>query len=148
MPTLTKEQIQNLLSTPIIARLATVKPDGSPYLVPVWEYWDGEAMFIIPRAKSKFVKYLIDEPRVAVSCADDISSDHPRILIEGTAEIVEGPSIMTGNTLSIAKEMVLRYSGEAGLRYLEDTIDKPRYLVKITPEKITSWMQGWHPKYG
>ena len=56
MPTLTKEQIQNLLSTPIIARLATVKPDGSPYLVPVWEYWDGEAMFIIPRAKSKFVK--------------------------------------------------------------------------------------------
>ena len=55
---------------------------------------------------------------------------------------------MTGNTLSIAKEMVLRYSGEAGLRYLEDTIDKPRYLVKNTPEKITSWMQGWHPKYG
>ena len=52
MPGLTSEQMDELLAGPIIARLATVKPDVAPYVVPVWQYWDGASMFIIPREKS------------------------------------------------------------------------------------------------
>lgn len=148
MPGLTPVQIDKLLSGPIIARLATVKPDGAPYIVPVWEYWDGEYLFIIPRERSQFVEYIKNEPRVAVSCADDVDPDHPRILIEGEAEIVEGPVRMSGKTLDIAREMVVRYSGKPGLKYLDETIDKSRYLLKIKPENITTWAKGWHPKYG
>ncbi len=148
MPRLTSSEIDDLLAGPIIARLAVVTPDGAPYLVPVWEYWDGAAMFIVPRERSRFVDYIRSEPRVAVSCADDVEPDHPRVLIEGTAEILEGPVKMAGRTLEIAKEMVLRYSGEPGLDYLEATIDKPRYLLKITPVKITTWTRDWHPRYG
>ena len=148
MPGLTPEQMDELLAGPIIARLATVKPDGAPYVVPVWQYWDDGSMFIIPREKSSFVEYVRNEPRVAVSCADDEDPDHPRVLIEGTAEIVEGPAAMTGRMLEIAREMVLRYAGEPGLAYLQATIDKPRYLLRISPEKITTWASGWHPRYG
>ena len=148
MPGLTPEQIDGLLAGPIIARLATVKPDGAPYVVPVWQYWDGGAMYIIPRERSRFVEYVRHEPRVAVSCADDVDPDHPRVLIEGTAEIVEGPAVMAGRMLEIGREMVLRYAGEPGLAYLQATIDKPRYLLKVTPDKITTWAVGWHPKYG
>lgn len=147
MPGLTPEQVDELLAGPIIVRLATVKPDGAPYVVPVWEYWDDGAMYIIPREKSRFMEYIKNEPRVAVSCADDVDPDHPRVLIEGTAEIVEGPVKMTGRMLEIAREMVVRYAGEPGLAYLESTIDNPRYLLKITPEKMTSWVKGWHPRY-
>ena len=147
MPGLTPEQVDKLLAGPIIARLATVKPDGSPYLVPVWEYWEDGAMYIIPREKSRFMEYIKNEPRVAVSCADDVDPDHPRILIEGTAEIVEGPVKMAGRVLEIAREMVVRYAGEPGLAYLESTIDNPRYLLKITPDKMTTWVKGWHPRY-
>jgi hypothetical protein len=104
-------------------------------------------MYIIPREKSAFMEYIKNEPRVAVSCADDVDPDHPRVLIEGTAEIVEGPVKMAGRSLDIAREMVVRYAGEPGLAYLESTIDNPRYLLKITPEKMTSWAKGWHPRY-
>ena len=148
MPGLTSEQVDELLAGPIIARLATVKPDGSPYVVPVWEYWEDGAMYIIPREKSRFMEYVKNEPRVAVSCADDVDPDHPRLLIEGTAEIVEGPVKMAGRTLDIAREMVVRYAGEPGLAYLESTIDNPRYLLRIRPDKMTTWAKGWHPRYG
>ena len=148
MPELTRVQVNEFLATPVIARLATVQPDGAPYVVPVWQHWDGEAMYVIPRGRSRFVEHIRAEPRVAVSCADDVGAAHRRVLIEGRAEIVEGPVPMAGRTLDIAREMAERYGGEAGLRYLEGTMDKPRYLLRIVPDTLTTWEGGWHPRYG
>ena len=91
MPPLSQARIDALLAGPVTARLATVKPDGAPYVVPVWQYWDGTSMFIIPREKSRFVDHLRRDPRVAVSCADDVDPAHPRVLLEGSVEIVAGP---------------------------------------------------------
>ncbi len=148
MPALTKDEIADLLSGPIIARLATVKPDGGPYIVPVWEYWDGSSMYIIPRGKSRFVEYIAANPKVAISCADDVNASHARVLLEGEAEIVAGPVKMEGRMLEIATEMAERYGGVDGLAYLEGTKDAPRYLLKLTPAKVTSWRGPWHPRYG
>ncbi len=147
MPPLTPEQVDALLAGPMVARLATVKPDGAPYVVPIWQYWDGEVMYLIPRGKSRFVEYLKREPRVAISCADDNEPSRGRILIEGEAEIVDGPTLMSGATLEIAKEMAERYGGEGGLTYLEGTMDMARYLVRVRPTKMTTWAGGWHPRY-
>ena len=83
MPPLTKAQIDALLAGPINARLATVKPDGAPYVVPVWQYWDGKSLYIIPREKSRFVAHIRHEARVAVSCADDVDLAHPRRAARG-----------------------------------------------------------------
>ena len=53
---------------------------------------------------------------------------------------------------SIARTMILpaavRYLGEHGPEYLEPTADRPRYLIKFTPTKVTSW-EGveWAEKY-
>jgi nitroimidazol reductase NimA-like FMN-containing flavoprotein (pyridoxamine 5'-phosphate oxidase superfamily) len=147
MPSLTPKEVDDLLAGPVIARLAVVKPDGAPYVVPVWQHWDGKAMYLIPRARSRFVDYLASEPRVAVSCADDGDARRSRVLIEGTAEVVEGPALMTGRMLEIAKEMAERYGGKSGLGYLEGTLTKPRYLVRIAPRKMTTWAGGWHRRY-
>jgi len=144
---LTKDEMDRFLATPVVARLATVKPDGSPYVVPVWQQWDGESMWIIPRARSSFVGHIGHEPRVCVSCADD-GSGHRRVLIEGVAEIVEGPVGMVGRMLEIAKEMAVRYMGPEGPSYLGATADRPRYLVRVRPVRVTSWQGGeWHPRY-
>ena len=48
---LTREEIDRFLAAPVVARLATVRLDGSLYVVPVWQQWDGESMWIIPRAR-------------------------------------------------------------------------------------------------
>ncbi len=44
--------------------------------------------------------------------------------------------------------MSLRYLGEHGPEYLKPTLNRPRYLIEIVLDKVTSW-EGveWHPRY-
>lgn len=144
---LTSQEINELLAQPIIARIATVKPDGAPHVAPVWQQWDGEAMWVIPRSRSSWFENLRQEPRVCVSCADDNDSEHARVTIEGIAEIVEGPVGLVGRVKEIADEMAVRYMGPDGPMYAAKTADRLRYLIKVTPTKITSWRGEWHPRY-
>ncbi len=145
---LTPEQIDQFLATPIIARIASLKPDGAPYVAPVWQHWDGTHMWVIPRAKARFADYIKNDPRVCVSCADDVNPEHTRVTIEGRAEVVEGPVPLEGRTKEIADEMAIRYMGPNGPAYASKTADRLRYLVRITPEKITSWSgTEWHQRY-
>ena len=39
---LTAEEMEDFLAGNAVARLATLKPDGSPYVMPVWYQWDGQ----------------------------------------------------------------------------------------------------------
>ena len=142
-----QDELQSFLAGPVVARIATVDSQGAPYITPVWQEWDGEAMWVIPREKSVFVQHLIGNPRVAVSCALD-SSPYTRALVRGRAEIVAGPALMQGDWLAMARRMARRYLGEQGPDYLEPSRDRPRYWVKIAPEQTISW-EGveWAAKY-
>ncbi len=145
---MTRDEITAFLSGPVIARLATVQAGGAPYIAPIWQQWDGERMYVVGRAGSAFVDHIRNEPRVAVSCADDVNPEHARVLIEGVAEILEGPAPMTGRMLRIAEEMAVRYMGPDGPTYVRRTVDRPRCLIAISPESTVSWAGGeWHPRY-
>ena len=148
MPKLTRTELNALLAGPVIARLATVTREGTPYIAPVWQTWDGEVMHIIPRGRAHFVEHIRENPLVAISCADDVDPEHARVLNQGRAEITDGPAIMAGETLGIAREMAERYGGADGVEYLEATLDKPRYRISIAPITLTSWRGAWHPRYG
>ena len=144
---LTREEIEEFLAGPVVARVATVDANGVPYITPAWQEWDGEAMWIVPRERTQFVKHLRNNPNIAVSCALDRGT-YTRVLIRGKAEIVFGPAPMEGKCLEIANRMATRFLGEHGPEYLVPTYDRPRYLIKITPESIVSW-DGveWAKKY-
>ena len=45
---LTRKEIKEFLSGPVVARVATVKPEGTPYVTPVWQHYDGKAIYFIP----------------------------------------------------------------------------------------------------
>ncbi len=147
MRSLTNEEIKAFLAGAVVARVAMVKLDGSPYVAPVWQEYDGQALYFIPREKSAFVPWIKAHPRIAISCALD-TAPYTRVLFEGQAEIVEGPKPMEGLTLEIARRMAVRYLGEHGPEYLEPSQPRPRYLIKLVPEKVTSW-EGveWAAKY-
>ena len=144
---LTAEEIKEFLDGAIVARIATIDSNGDPYITPVWQEWDGEALWVIPREKTIFVKHLKKNPRISVSCALD-GGTYTRVLFRGRAEIVNGPAIMEGEWLEIGRRMSTRYLGPRGPEYLEGSADRPRYLVKIIPEKTISW-DGveWAGKY-
>lgn len=144
---LTPEEISAFLADPIVARVATVDEDGFPYITPVWEEWDGESMWIVPREKSAWVQHLKKNPNVAISCADD-SSPYMRTLMRGKAEIISGPEPMQGKCLEIANRMATRYLGERGPEYLIPTLDRPRYLIQFTPSTMKTWVGvEWANKY-
>ena len=92
---LTAEEVAEFLAGPVVARVATVDEDGMPYITPVWQEWDGEALWVVPRERSVWVKHIKTNPKIAVSCAMD-SDTYTRVLMRGTAEIVFGPAPMAG----------------------------------------------------
>lgn len=140
---LTTDELKAFLAQPYLAMLGTVREDGGPYVVPVWHEYDGEALYIVARERSQYVTHIRRDPRVAVA----IVGEGTQVLILGQATIVEGPTTQ-GRWVEIALRMAERYGGEDGLQYLRGTLDRPRYLIRITPEKITSWQgEGWHPRY-
>ncbi len=147
---LTKEEMFSFLQQPVVARLATIQPDGWPYVSPVWQEWDGNVMWIVPREKSAFVGNIRNEPRVCISVALE-EAPYTRVTIQGNAEIVEGPVDSQNGAaqwVAIATRMAVRYLGDHGPEYLEPTMNRPRYLVRVIPEKVITW-EGveWHSKY-
>jgi PPOX class probable F420-dependent enzyme len=136
-----------LLRETIVARLATIDDDGYPYIVPVWTEWDGSAMWLVARARSAYAAHIVARPKVALSIVRPDAAD-TRALILGRAEVVAGPGPLEGETEAIARRMAARYEGADGDRYIDESIDWPRVLVRIVPDKIQSWGDpGWHPKY-
>jgi nitroimidazol reductase NimA-like FMN-containing flavoprotein (pyridoxamine 5'-phosphate oxidase superfamily) len=131
-----------------LARLAVLDENGWPYVQPVWYQWDpAEGIFwIIARKKSAWAPMMQNNSKVAITI-DGEERPYKKVTVQGTAEVVEEPNI-GGQWVEIARQMSYRYLGEHGPDYLVPTLDKPRWLFKITPTVLTTW-QGvdWHPKY-
>ncbi len=144
---LTPAEVREFLAGPVVARIATIDENGVPYVTPVWQEWDGEAFWIVPRQRSAWVAHIKKNPNVGISCAQDAGT-YKRVTAQGKAEIVSGPAPMQGQCLDVANRMALRFLGERGPEYLVPTYDRPRYLVKIVPTKMLTW-DGieWASKY-
>lgn len=136
-----------LLRQPIVGRLATIDDDGYPMIVPVWFDWEGTAFLIVARARSRYLAHLRRDPRVALSI---VAPDDPdvRVHVRGRAAIIAGPGPLEGELLALARRLAERYEGPAGLDYIEASRAWERCLVRIDPERITSWASpDWHPRY-
>ena len=144
MPRMTEAELQTFFSSDILCRLGCLDDQGHPYVVPCWFQYAAGGFYIIPRARSVWAKYLQQDGRVSL-CID--AETGQRALIIGGAEIIEEPNT-GGRWVEIAREMAFRYRGQAGLTYLEQSLDEPRWLFFIKPAKIITWQGGgWAQKY-
>lgn len=92
-------QARGLLASQRVARLATVRPDGSPHVVPVVFALVGEQIFTCVDGKPKTtlqlqrLRNIADDPRVAV-LGDFYSEDWATlwwVRADGVARIAQGP---------------------------------------------------------
>ncbi len=152
---MTRDEMDEFLAGNALARLAVVKPDGSPYVIPVWYQWDGEAMWFVGRQRSAWCTYIENDGRVAVvvdmehSPPDESGKGReiPKVIMEGIAEVVEHPNV-GGKWVEIAEQMSYRYLGPNGPTYLTSTLNQPRWLIKMTPTNIKTWQGvGWARRY-
>jgi nitroimidazol reductase NimA-like FMN-containing flavoprotein (pyridoxamine 5'-phosphate oxidase superfamily) len=144
---MTDAELRWFLAGPWNARVGCLTDSGAPYVVPAWYEWDGQDYWLVPRARSVWARYLQRDGRVCL-CIDQDAAPHRRVQVLGEAEIVETPNV-GGKWVAIAERMARRYLGaEDGPKYLLPTLDRPRWLIRVRPSKVTTWGGGgWHPRY-
>jgi PPOX class probable F420-dependent enzyme len=143
-----QQEMDEFLGGNNLARLAVLDENGWPYVQPIWYQWEpSEGIFwVIARKKSAWAPMMQRDGRVAMTI-DGETRPYRKVSLQGRAEVIEEPNI-GGQWVEIAKKMATRYLGEHGPDYLVPTLDKARWLFKITPTTLLTW-QGvdWHNKY-
>ena len=118
---------RSIFAKKVLAHVATLEPDGSPQVTPVWVELDGDNIVIntaLGRAKAR---NLASDPRVAVSLTDP---DEPE-----TAICVRGTVI--GFTTIGADDVIDRFS----MKYndgepFDHRVGEIRVTVTIQPDRI------------
>jgi len=118
----------DLLTKPAFANLATLNPDGSPQVTPVWVDFDGSHVIVNTARGRVKAKNLAHEPRVALSIADP---ENPYRYLGLQGRVVE----MTekGGDAHIDK-MAKKYLGKDS--YPSRKPGEVRIIVKIAPDKV------------
>jgi PPOX class probable F420-dependent enzyme len=133
---LNSEELHSFLTeTKIFAKVGTIGEDGWPNVNPAWYEYDGQAFWLVTKELAAFCANMRRDPRVTL-CIDNPEPPYRRVIVRGRAEF---PS---GDWVELARNMVLRYLGPGGLDYFEATLDLPRVLVRIQPERMSSWNGG------
>jgi len=147
-------EINAFLSGPWLARLACLKPDGAPYVVPVWYHWDGEAFWLVARERSQWAHFMAADPRVSL-VVDEPEPPIRKVICDGVAEVIEasvGPYLDDGEksqwNLIGEQHTGPRYLGPRAAEYRGSVNREPCWTFRVAPQKLTTW-QGfaWHPRY-
>jgi PPOX class probable F420-dependent enzyme len=118
----------DLLTKPAFANLATLNPDGSPQVTPVWVDFDGSHVIVNTARGRVKAKNLAREPRVALSIADP-ANPYRYLGIQGrVVEMTE-----KGGDAHIDK-MAKKYLGKDSYPFRQP--GEVRLVVKIAPDKV------------
>jgi PPOX class probable F420-dependent enzyme len=125
-----------VLGAPRTGKLATVRADGRPHVVPVWVAVDGDDIVFNAGENTAKVKAIRREPRVSI-CFDDERPPFSFVTVEGRA------------TLSDDLDEVRRWATVIGGRYMgEDRAEEfgarngvpGELLVRVTPIRVIGEM--------
>jgi PPOX class probable F420-dependent enzyme len=118
------------------AALATIDKDGFPHVVAMNFYAKDGAFYMTSYAKAQKVLNIRRDPRVALMVeAGDQYSELQGVMVRGHCEIIEGEEAVRATFAGMAQ------AGGASPerpRAASDSVPK-RVVLKIIPEKITSW---------
>ncbi|HLZ28048.1 MAG TPA: pyridoxamine 5'-phosphate oxidase family protein [Chloroflexota bacterium] len=148
---LSPAELDAFLAEPRLLKLACIRPDGWPYVVPLWYAWHERKLYVVGRERAVWIQYIAAEPRVGV-LIDEEARRHRRVQMTATAEVIDGPVPRAqggARWRQFDHLLAARYMADAqGRAYAQLTADRPRFLVEITPVQTTTWRGGpWHPRY-
>jgi nitroimidazol reductase NimA-like FMN-containing flavoprotein (pyridoxamine 5'-phosphate oxidase superfamily) len=149
---LDQAEIMTFLAEPWNARIATMTPEGWPYMTPVWYDYEMErrTFLVVGRDHAEWVGYVSRNPKVALLVADDLHVEHTRVNVQGLAEIIDGPiaPVEHPELAATIERMALRYLGPNGSAYAKLTERRARVVIRITPRRWRSWTgREWHHRY-
>lgn len=132
MYTLTPEQKEFLLQGTYTGKLATVRKDGRPHLVPIWFVLDGDTLIFNTGESTVKAANMRRDPRVTI-CVDDENPPFSFIVVEGIATL-EADS----KDLKLwATRIGGRYMGsDKAEQFGERNSTAGELVVRITPTKV------------
>jgi PPOX class probable F420-dependent enzyme len=113
-------------------KLATVRADGRPHVVPVWFIIDGDTLVFTTWYTTVKASNIRRDPRVSI-CVDDETAPYAFVMLEGTASISQQPDEL----LEIATRIGGRYMG----RDLAESFGKRNavegeWVIRVTLDKV------------
>ena len=129
-------RIQRFLEEEAVVWLSTVRPDGTPHIVPVWFWWDGTSLLVFSKPDAVKVRNLRAGSSVMLGVGD-ADEDFDIGLFQGRAEILDAPTaemIPAGHLEKYASQMA--GIGLTAAEYAETY----SLVVRIDP----SHYLGWH----
>jgi PPOX class probable F420-dependent enzyme len=115
--------------------LATVDGSGRPAVVPVWFWWDGDAILVASKPGARKVRNIRNEGRVMLALGDP-DDDFDVGLIEALAELVEVP-VRSLLAAGMARKYASRMAS-IGLT-LTDFEATYRQVIRISPTRPLAW---------
>ena len=128
------KEYADLLHKPAFAHLATLMPDGSPQVTPVWVDYDGKHVRVNSAKGRVKDKNMRRDPRVALSLMDP---DNGYRYLEIRGRVVE---ITEQGADAHINKLAKKYLGVDVYPYRRP--GEVRLLVKVLPERLNSMARG------
>ncbi|MFD0415673.1 PPOX class F420-dependent oxidoreductase [Streptomyces sp. NPDC127108] len=124
------DDLKSLLDTPVFVTVATIQPDGSPQVSPVWVKRDGDDVLISTTIGRQKERNLRRDPRVTV-LFQPFDAPYTYAEIRGTAELT------TEGGQELIDELSLKYTGKEYADFNPAAgQDAQRVVVRVTPRKV------------
>ncbi|MGW2630667.1 PPOX class F420-dependent oxidoreductase [Streptomyces chattanoogensis] len=124
------DDLKRLLDTPVFVTVATIQPDGSPQVSPVWVKRDDDDLLISTTVGRRKEANLRRDPRVSV-VIQPFDAPYTYAEVRGSA------SLTTEGGQALIDELSQKYTGK---RYAEFNPaageDAERVVIRITPRKV------------
>lgn len=137
METMTKAEYLSFLNAPArCGKIATVREDGRPHVVPIWFILDGETLIFTAWHTSVKMKNILRDGRVAI-CVDHDQPPFHYVLLEGRVELLDASPEASRHWATIigGRYMGADRADEFGKR---NGIDG-EWVMRMIPDRVTAY---------
>lgn len=128
-------RVRRFLAEEPVLWLSTVRPDGTPHIVPIWFWWDGEAILVFSKPDARKVRNLRANP-AAMLAVGDADDDFDVALLEGRA------TLLTSTTAEMMPAAhVHKYADRMAAIGLSPAEYAATYsqVIRIVPTRYLGW---------
>ncbi|MGV9560406.1 PPOX class F420-dependent oxidoreductase [Streptomyces sp. NPDC003401] len=130
MPAELSDSLRALLDSPVFITVATIQPDGSPQVSPVWVKRDGDDVLFSTTVDRRKYKNLVRDPRVTF-VVQPAESPYTYAEVRGTAETT------TEGARELIDELSVKYTGKQYADFNPASADDAdRVVVRIRARKV------------
>jgi len=114
------------------ARLACIRTDGTPHVVPLWYEWDGQFFWITASSRASWGHYVCANAEVSLTI-DEPWPPLRRVLVIGSAAPV-ATDVIEGGVAALRARLEIRYLGRVASTVSPEQIGWQAF--RLTPKKI------------